>query len=89
MGSVRHTFPGLFPWLCLALGLSGSTPGWSSDTVPAGYRAIAAEVGTPFTLFYAIALTESGRRIEQGGVLRPWPWTLNILLSAPPDRCFF
>ena len=51
---------------------------WSAEVVPSGYRAIAAEYGIPHTLFYAVALTESGRRLEPAGIHRPWPWTLNV-----------
>jgi hypothetical protein len=29
-------------------------------------------------LFYAVALAESGTRVEALGAMRPWPWTLNV-----------
>jgi soluble lytic murein transglycosylase-like protein len=44
--------------------------------VPPAYRQVAAEYGIPPTLFYALALTESGARLSSGK-FRPWPWTLN------------
>lgn len=46
--------------------------------VPAGYRQVAAAHGIPSALFYALALAESGRWIEDWAVSRPWPWALNI-----------
>ncbi len=52
--------------------------GWSDETVPVGYRTIAAEHDIPYTVLYAVALTESGKPMRAGDVYRPWPWTLNI-----------
>ena len=52
--------------------------GWSDESVPAGYRTIASEHGIPYTVLYAVALTESGKQVTAGDVYRPWPWTLNI-----------
>jgi len=49
-----------------------------ADSVPAGYRTIATERGIPYTVFYAVALTESGKRVAPADVYRPWPWTLNV-----------
>jgi soluble lytic murein transglycosylase-like protein len=46
--------------------------------VPSGYRRIATEYAIPPQLFYAMALTESGKAIDGHRELRPWPWTLNI-----------
>lgn len=40
------------------------------------YDAVAAYVGVPQDVFYAMALAESGRVVEQQ--FAPWPWTLNI-----------
>ena len=45
--------------------------------VPARYRQAAAEYGLPAKVVYAVALTESGLRLQSGRA-RPWPWTLNI-----------
>jgi hypothetical protein len=45
--------------------------------VPEGYRQAAAEYGLPPKVVFAIALTESGTRL-QSGRLGPWPWMLNI-----------
>ena len=46
--------------------------------IPIGYRQIAHEYAIPPELFYAVALTESGKPIGTAATLRPWPWTLNI-----------
>lgn len=40
------------------------------------YEDVAAYVGVPGDLLYAIALTESG--MYKAGNVAPWPWTLNI-----------
>ena len=74
MDSLRHLGCGL-----VAL-ISSSLPSlsWSTDTVPSGYRMVAAERAIPDTLFYAVALAESGRALNADRVRRPWPWTLNV-----------
>ena len=48
------------------------------ETVPSGYQVVAAERAIPEAIFYAVALTESGRDVEAQGIRRPWPWTLNV-----------
>ena len=59
--------------------LSGlPSPGWSAESVPGGYRIVAAERAIPDTIFYAVALAESGRANNSEGIHRPWPWTLNV-----------
>ena len=45
--------------------------------VPPVYQRIAQANNIPPTLFYAIALTESGQR-QWSRQHRPWPWTLNV-----------
>ena len=65
-------------WWILIVNLIFPNAGWSEASVPAGYRAIAAERDIPHTLLYAVALTESGKQIASTGAYRPWPWTLNI-----------
>ncbi len=65
-------------WLGAVLGIVWSTAGWSGESVPSGYRAIAAEYGIPYTILYAIALAESGRGLNDNGTRRPWPWVLNV-----------
>lgn len=50
----------------------------ANESVPAGYRMIAAEHGIPQSVLFAVALTESGKQTGQAGALRPWPWTLNV-----------
>jgi hypothetical protein len=74
MDSLRHLGCGL-----VAL-ISSSLPSlsWSTDTVPSGYRMIAAERAIPDTIFYAVALAESGWALNTDGVRQPWPWTLNV-----------
>ncbi len=64
----------------IVLTLIGSTAQAASvpDDVPTGYRQVAAEYAIPPRLFYAVALTESGKQVDGIAQLRPWPWTLNI-----------
>ena len=50
----------------------------AEEMVPSGYQEVAAERAVPEAVFYAIALTESGRDVEAQGIRRPWPWTLNV-----------
>ena len=64
--------------LIVFAGLVMPSLGWAVDTVPAGYRTIATERDIPHTLLYAVALTESGKRVISTGAYRPWPWTLNV-----------
>ena len=51
-----------------------------SDNVPPAYEKIAQHYHVPAEVFYAIALTESGRDVS--GIYRPWPWTLNVAGQA-------
>ncbi len=69
----RHT-----GWLMVVAGLMLPSASWSGESVPVGYREIAAERDVPQSVLYAVALTESGRRVVPAGVYRPWPWTLNV-----------
>ncbi|MCP4874011.1 MAG: hypothetical protein GY896_00875 [Gammaproteobacteria bacterium] len=64
--------------LIVFAGLLVTGTSWGADSVPEGYRTIAKERGIPYTVFYAVALTESGRRVAPVEVYRPWPWTLNV-----------
>ncbi len=71
------------PWQAggalVALLLMGLTaPAGSAAVVPSGYQTVAAERAIPEAIFYAVALTESGRAVEPEGIRRPWPWTLNV-----------
>lgn len=50
----------------------------AADTIPHGYRRVAAAHGIPAALFYAVALAESGKHITDLRAVRPWPWTLNV-----------
>jgi len=65
-------------WLIVFVVLSVPSAVWSDESVPAGYRSIAKERGVPYTVLYAVALTESGRQVASADVYRPWPWTLNV-----------
>ena len=60
------------------LGVVWSSMAWCANTVPDGYRTIAAEYEIPCTILYAMALTESGRSLNENRMHRPWPWTLNV-----------
>ena len=64
--------------LIVFTGLLVTSASWGTDSVPAGYRTIATERGIPYTVLYAVALTESGRRVAPAELYRPWPWTLNV-----------
>lgn len=59
--------------LCASVHATGSV-----ETVPEGYRRVAAAHDIPDKLLYAVALAESGKRIDALRRTRPWPWTLNI-----------
>jgi hypothetical protein len=45
--------------------------------IPPAYQEIAKQERVPMDLLFAIALQESGARLQSGRIL-PWPWTLNI-----------
>lgn len=49
----------------------------ASLTVPSGYKTVARTYSIPPKIFFAIALTESRKRIY-GKKVMPWPWTLNV-----------
>ncbi len=72
----RHAVLNLCLVTLCALLASGAV--WSLETVPPGYRRVAAEKGVPPSVLYAVALTESGRPKIPEGIDRPWPWTLNV-----------
>jgi hypothetical protein len=50
----------------------------AGESVPAGYASVARAHGVPADIFYAIALTESGKIVDRFRTRRPWPWTLNV-----------
>ena len=64
-----------YPLSLLLLCLTTS-PSWASVDVPEGYLRVARQAGIPARVLYAVALTESGVRLQQH--IRPWPWTLNV-----------
>ncbi|KVW44715.1 lytic transglycosylase [Burkholderia ubonensis] len=47
---------------------------------PPAYQLAAHDAGVPSVVLFAVALQESGTRLQ--GRLIPWPWTLNIAGSA-------
>ena len=59
-------------------GFTLSGVGWSDPSVPTGYQSVAASRGIPASVLYAVALTESGKQVDQREGYRPWPWTLNV-----------
>jgi len=73
---VRPGRPLLVGWGA-ALAIAWPGTGWP-DTVPGGYRIVAAECAVPATVLYAVALAESGVGTDSNGARRPWPWTLNV-----------
>ncbi len=65
-------------WWTMLAGLIVPCTVWSDESVPAGYQSVAAENGIPYSLLYAVALTESGKQVVSTQSYRPWPWTLNV-----------
>lgn len=63
---------------CLMAALSGSGTATASSRqpVPTGYRKVALAHGVSPASLYAVALTESSRKLPRG--VRPWPWTINV-----------
>ncbi len=64
--------------LILCMGLALPFVAEAAAAVPSRYRIVGAEQDIPYTVLYAVALTESGRTASLGDPLRPWPWTLNV-----------
>ncbi|WP_313024499.1 transglycosylase SLT domain-containing protein [Pseudomonas lopnurensis] len=48
----------------------------AQEVPPPAYQVAAQRAGIPSTVLYAVALQESGARLN--GRLVPWPWTLNV-----------
>jgi len=69
----QKTHIALILWMTGALQLAAA-----AEDIPSGYRRIAGEYAIPPKIFYAMALTESGKTIQGRRDQRPWPWTLNI-----------
>ena len=63
-------------WVLIAGILQGNAA--AAQDIPSAYRHVAMANGIPADIFYAMALTESGRDLGRQRPLRPWPWTLNI-----------
>lgn len=53
-----------------------SLTGHARELPPPAYQLAATDAGVPSDVLYAVALTESGLRIDER--VRPWPWTLNV-----------
>lgn len=58
------------------LSITGIQPVSAQLSVPEGYQQVARQAQIPAELLYAVAMTESGSRLEHD--IRPWPWTLNV-----------
>ncbi|MGK8436759.1 lytic transglycosylase domain-containing protein [Ectopseudomonas hydrolytica] len=52
----------------------------AQEVPPPAYQVAAQRAGIPSTVLYAVALQESGARLN--GRLIPWPWTLNVAGEA-------
>src|SRR6218665_2348872 len=57
---------------------------------PPAYRVAAQRAGIPSSVLYAVALQESGTRLN--GRLVPWPWPLNVAgasrrFATPAEAC--
>lgn len=50
---------------------------WANTNVPPLYQSVARTHGIPEKVLYILALGESQTRL-QSGLVRPWPWTLNV-----------
>lgn len=59
---------------------AGATPPGRSDPVLCAGAISSAEqvAGLPPRLLHAIGVVESGRRDPKSGLVRPWPWTINV-----------
>lgn len=74
LSRVRVWFPLLGNWLAGVVS--------AQEVPPPAYQLAAQRAGVPAAVLYALALQESGRRIN--GRLVPWPWTLNV--AGTPRR---
>ena len=62
----------------LVLSLLYGPAALAGGSVPSGYVSAARAHGIPADVFYAVALTESGKIVDRYRTHRPWPWTLNV-----------
>lgn len=65
----------------------------AQETPPPAYQLAANQIGVPSEVLYAVALTESGFKLD-GTTVRPWPWTLNVAgrshyFKTKEDACTF
>lgn len=65
-----------YAWLLLVSCLLIPIVAQAEDIPPPAYQLAAHAANIPSQVLYAVALTESGMRIDNK--VRPWPWTLNI-----------
>ncbi|MGP3790520.1 transglycosylase SLT domain-containing protein [Pseudomonas sp. B392_1p] len=65
----RRVLPALLAMVLAAAARAQELP-------PPAYQVAAQRAGVPSTVLYAVALQESGARLN--GRLIPWPWTLNV-----------
>ncbi|AOK17069.1 lytic transglycosylase [Burkholderia cepacia] len=68
----RHAWLSLLGWF--------SMPTAAVTLPPPAYQLAAHNAGVPSVVLFAVALQESGMRLQ--GRLIPWPWTLNIAGTA-------
>ena len=57
-----------------------SMPSAAMTLPPPAYQLAAHDAGVPSVVLFAVALQESGTRLQ--GRLIPWPWTLNVAGTA-------
>jgi len=62
----------------LVLNLLVESDAFAGESIPVGYASAARAHGVPADIFYAVALTESGKIVDRFRTRRPWPWTLNV-----------
>lgn len=71
-------------YVCSMIWLSAvlfQSPVVKAEAIPLRYQQIAYHYQIPASILYAVALTESGKKIKTG-LFRPWPWTLNVAGQA-------
>ncbi|WP_313054337.1 transglycosylase SLT domain-containing protein [Pseudomonas lopnurensis] len=61
---------------CALLACALAGPLQAQDAPPPAYQLAAQRAGIPAAVLYAVALQESGVRLN--GRLVPWPWSLNV-----------
>lgn len=72
MMTLKHKLPHAIGVFCAVWSMAT----YAQEVPPPAYQLAAQNADIPSTVLYAIALTESGLRIENKVI--PWPWTLNV-----------